>query len=49
MRSYSQVADRSTMLPHVFAVADAAFSAMVQNPPGIKANQACCPLKLSQH
>ena len=39
MSKYSGVSDRATLPPHIFAVADAAFSAMVQNPPGIKANQ----------
>ena len=40
-RMYTNIGDRSTKPPHVFAAADAAFSAMVQNPPGVKANQVC--------
>jgi len=38
---YTRLSDRATAPPHVFASADAAFSAMIQNPPGIKANQVC--------
>jgi len=41
MQLYTFCPDRSTVPPHVFASADAAFSAMVQNPPGVKANQVC--------
>ncbi len=39
LRMYSGVGDRASVPPHIFATADAAFSAMVQNPPGVKANQ----------
>ena len=39
MRKYSNIGDRASHPPHIFATADAAFSAMVQNPPGVKANQ----------
>ena len=38
---YTGLSDRATQIPHVFAVADAAFSSMLQNPPGVKANQVC--------
>eukprot|EP00042_Codosiga_hollandica_P039796 m.336479 g.336479 ORF g.336479 m.336479 type:complete len:957 (+) comp55698_c0_seq1:23-2893(+) len=41
MRRYTNIGDRASQPPHVFAAADAAFSAMVQNPPGVKANQVC--------
>jgi myosin heavy subunit len=39
MRRYTNIGDRASQPPHVFATADAAFSSMVQNPPGVKANQ----------
>jgi myosin heavy subunit len=38
---YTSLGDRAAQPPHIFAVADAAFSSMLQNAPGVKANQVC--------
>eukprot|EP00054_Salpingoeca_dolichothecata_P009067 m.51369 g.51369 ORF g.51369 m.51369 type:complete len:987 (+) comp18146_c0_seq1:26-2986(+) len=38
---YTDLSDKTSAPPHIFAVADAAFTSMVQNPPGKAANQVC--------
>eukprot|EP00049_Salpingoeca_infusionum_P017711 m.354083 g.354083 ORF g.354083 m.354083 type:complete len:962 (-) comp16916_c0_seq1:372-3257(-) len=38
---YTNMGDRSAEPPHIFAMADAAFQAMVGTPPGPSANQVC--------
>lgn len=41
MMLYTKVPDRSKVPPHLFATADAAFSAMMNSPAGKLANQVC--------
>lgn len=41
LRMYTKIDDKSKLPPHLFACADAAFTAMVNSPPGKLANQVC--------
>ena len=38
-RKYTELNDKTSESPHIFATADNAFTAMVISPPGKKANQ----------